>query len=114
MNFADFVRKECPSLIPPPLLPHCVTIAEIEAEFSLDPSWEKIKEDTRWLHHLAETIHFQRLRERGEAPPNYTLSGVCKACGPVLLPPWAPPFVEGCPWCLGKGTAIPRPQSPAH
>lgn len=64
MNFAEFVHRECPALAPAPSFPHGMTFTEIEAEFSRDPDWQKVKNDPRWLHHLAETLHRWRVPEK--------------------------------------------------
>ena len=111
MNFDEFMKKECPALVPP-TLPYGLTLADLAAEFGPDPEWPKLKNNPRGLHHLAEGLHTRRLRERGEAPPTFTAIRNCAGCGPVFLEPWTQDPVEGCPWCLNrdKGLPIPRPK----
>lgn len=92
-----------------PGLPFGVIMADIEAEFSVDLRWSKMKSDHQWLHHMAEALHFRRLREQGKVPPSYKATVVCKECGPVFLEPWTPPFVEGCPWCMSRAKGLPVP-----
>lgn len=41
-----------------------ITFAEIEAAYGHDPGWSKIKDDPRWLHHLAETLHAKKEGKR--------------------------------------------------
>ena len=62
MNFDEFVKKECPGLAEGAALPHGIQFKDIEAEFSRDPDWPKVKDDPRWLNHLAETLNAWRVR----------------------------------------------------
>ena len=52
-----------PEMAPRETLPFGLTLADLGAEFSHDPDWPKIKNDPRWLHFLAETIHHRRHRQ---------------------------------------------------
>lgn len=103
MNFHEFIRKEYPSMT----LPHGVTLADLEGDYGHDPDWQKVRDDPRWLYHLAETIHFRRLQEWGETPPTFTALRECKECGPVFLEEWNPPIVAGCPWCFNRAKGLP-------
>lgn len=51
-----------PQTTPRETLPFGLTLADLAADFGHDPDWPRIKDDPRWLHFLAETIHRKRHR----------------------------------------------------
>ncbi len=61
---------------------------------------------------LIRAIQTRRMRERGDVPPRYTSTTICRYCGPVPIFPGVGERVEGCPWCFNRvrGLSVPRPQ----
>ncbi len=89
---------------------HGLTLADLKQSARLD--WPKIQEDRATLEALARAIQIRRMRERGEVPPHYTSTTICRYCGPVPIFPGVGEQVEGCPWCFNRvrGLSVPRPQ----
>ena len=88
-------------------------MAEIERQFSHDPEWPQVKDDPRWLAHLAGVVRDRRQRKAGKLPESYTAVGKCQGCGLIFIEPYrAGRELVWCPWCENRveGLPIPRPR----
>ncbi len=58
---------------------------------------------------FAHAMQTRRMRERGEVPPHYTSTTICRHCGPVPIFEGVPDRVDGCPWCFNRVQGLPVP-----
>jgi rRNA maturation endonuclease Nob1 len=86
---------------------HGLNLDELRKEAGLE--WDDIKDDLAALQNFAHSLRVQRMRDRGEVPPEYKFIAYCRGCGPVWL--WSSGKVEGCPWCWNRlqGKPVPYP-----
>ncbi len=89
---------------------HGLTLADLQQAAS--PDWSEIEHDPPTLEALAHSITIRRMRERGEVPPDYTATTVCRHCGPVPIYPGVAERVLGCPWCFNRAKGLPVPKTP--
>lgn len=74
------------------------------------PDWSELEADTELLECFANMVSVRKMRERGEVPPHYTETTICRHCGPVPIFEGAGPTVEGCPWCFNRAAGRPAPR----
>ncbi len=89
---------------------HGLTLADLQQ--AAGPDWAEIENDPATLEALANSIQIRRMRERGEVPPDYTATTVCRHCGPVPIFPGVAERVLGCPWCFNRVKGLPVPEAP--
>lgn len=86
---------------------HGLTLAELKEAAGED--WPDIEHDSKAMEAMAKALKLQRMRERGEIPPHYTATTICKHFGPVPIFPGCPETVLGCPWCFNRMKGLPVP-----
>ncbi len=89
---------------------HGLTLADLQQ--AAGPDWSEIENDPATLEDLAHSITIRRMRERGEVPPDYTATTVCRHCGPVPIYPGVAERVVFCPWCFNRVKGLPMPKAP--
>ena len=89
---------------------HGLTLADLQQ--AAGPDWAEIKNDPATLEALVHSITIRRMRERGEVPPDYTTTTVCRHCGPVPIYQGIAERVLGCPWCFNRAKGLPMPKAP--
>ncbi len=90
---------------------HGLTLPELQE--AAGPDWCDVEGNIALANALADAVKTRRMRERGQAPPNYTATTICAGCGPVPIWAGAPEHALACPWCFNRiaGKAIPTPKS---
>lgn len=89
---------------------HGLPLADLQQ--AAGPDWSDIENDPVTLEALARSITIRRMRERGEVPPDYTATTVCRHCGPVPIYPGVAERMLGCPWCFNRAKGLPMPKAP--
>ena len=108
-QFAPLIREHKAELIEWLATP---TQDSDELREAAGPDWLEAKHDPAMLDALARAIEVRKMRERGEVPPHYTESTVCRGCGLVPIFPGVPEHVDGCPWCWNRVAGNPMPRAP--
>ncbi len=88
----------------------CHGLTLVDLKQAAGPDWPEIENDPATLEALARSISIRRMRERGEVPPDYTATTVCRHCGPVPIYPGVAERVLGCPWCFNRVKGLPVPK----